>query len=165
MTPIMLGKRIVKQLAELAHTAPQPDTVLENPMNLTVWQYLIPGKILAKLGSDGVKKLRLKSGYEFNIVKVAAHSSTHSKNLSQLTDQTAWFLVYVGENPTTLQYTDPRNNEQKIIKHSKGDTFVLSTTHRFCIDNTDSPTTALYIAVNSGADWNTTAQQYQHKWF
>ena len=162
----MLNKRTVKLLQSIVNNPPLPDRISlpPNHMNIRELRYPIPSSMLYSLGDRTVKMFKLRTGYTVSILQVLPNTSTHKHSMSSDNSQRAWFLCYVGANPTQLTYWDPRTNCEKTTQLTPGKSFVLSTHHRFFIDNTDSNTSADFIQVNAMADWPTTVRLFQHQW-
>ena len=165
MTPLLLGKRLANNLKQLCENPPAgANFTRTNHMNIVEKQYSVPGPIIYSLGERTVKFFMLRSGFTVSILTVPSNSSSHKHTMAADPKLQAWFLVYTGENSTQLEYWDPRTNREQTTTLELGNTFILSTQHRFLIDNWHSNTPAQFLAVNTQTDWAETAKHFQHRW-
>lgn len=165
MTPLMLSKRMTKSIKQICHNPPHGyASSRTNHMNIKETQYSVPSNIIYSLGEKTVKFFMLQSGFTVSILCIPSNSSSHKHTMASDPNQQAWFLVYVGDSPTLLEYWDPRKNTEKTCELQLGDTFILSTHHRFLIDNWHSSTPAVFLAVNAQKSWTDTVKHFQHRW-
>ena len=165
MTPLMLSKRMVKHLQQICENPPRGSFQLPpNHMNIHEVNYIVPSTIATALGPKVIETFRLRSGFTVGIWSLPGKGTSHKHSYSHYAGIKSLFLVYVGVNPVTLEYWDPRTNRECSRQLSWGETFVLSTHHKFWIDNELSDTPARFVTVNCNQNWDQTAKHFQHRW-
>ncbi len=165
MTPIMLGKRLVKQISDVVTDYSGKHMPLPpNHMNIHRSVHPVPSELVYAFGPKVIKDLRLRTGFTVNIESISGGGESHKHSWSAFKDRRACLMIYIGENPTELGYTDPRNNEFHYKTISTGDTFILSTHHNFHYNNVHSSTEAVYVTVNGNLSWEDTVRHWQHTW-
>jgi len=165
MTPLMIGKRITRSMSTVveefnSRLAPEPP----NHMNIHTTSHSIPGELMYALGPKVIKDLRLRSGMTMQILTVSAGGESHKHSFAADSNRRAMLLVYLGGEPTTFGYTDPRRNEFHYKQFTPGESFVLSSHHPFHISNTHSSSPAVFLAVNADLDWESSVTHWQHTW-
>ena len=165
MTPIMLGKRITKHLLDTVNMGgwkDEPDA--PNHMNIHRSEHAVHSRLVYAFGPKVIKDLRLRSGFTVSIEQISGGGESHKHSWSAFPNRKACLLIYLGDNPTELGYTDPRNNEFHYKQMNQGDTFILSTHHNFHYNNVHNTDVATYITVNAELDWADTVRHWQHTW-
>ena len=162
MTPIMLGKRLVNSIADVVKD--HRHISVPNHMNIHRVEHPVPGDLVYAFGPKVIKDLRLRTGYRISIERISGGGESHRHSWSEFSDRRACLLIYLGDNPTQLGYTDPRNNEFHYKTFSKGDTFILSSHHNFHYSNVMSHTEATWLTVNADLNWADTVRHWQHTW-
>lgn len=165
MTPLMIGKRITRSMSSVveefnSRLAPEPP----NHMNIHTTSHSIPGELMYALGPKVIKDLRLRSGMTMQILTVSAGGESHKHSFAADSNRRAVLLVYLGTEPTTFGYTDPRRNEFHYKQFTPGESFVLSSHHPFHISNIHSSSPAVFLAVNADLDWESSVTHWQHTW-
>lgn len=165
MTPLMLGKRFVQNLQH-SITAVLPRCTAQPPNHMNIWrsEHPVPSELVYAMGPKFISTLRLRSGFTVSIEQVSGGGESHRHSWSQYPQRRASLLIYLGENPTQLGYTDPRNNEFHYDTFTMGDTFILSSHHNFHYDNVMSDTTAVWLNVNAHLNWSDSVKHWQHTW-
>ena len=165
MTPIMLGKRLVKHLHDVVTEQDWVDEPLPpNHMNIHRSEHPVPSKLVFAFGPKVIKDLRLRTGFTVSIEQISGGGESHKHSWNAYPQKRACLLIYLGDNPTELGYTDPRNNEYHTVMLHKGDTFILSTHHNFHYNNVHSDTGAIFLTVNADMSWSDTVRHWQHTW-
>ena len=165
MTPLMIGKRIARAMSTVveefnSRLAPEPP----NHMNIHTTSHAVPGELVYAFGPKVIKLLRLRSGMTMQILTVSAGGESHKHSFAADSNRRAMLLVYLGGEPTTFGYTDPRRNEFHYKQFTPGESFVLSSHHPFHISNIYNTDPAVFLAVNADLDWASSVTLWQHTW-
>lgn len=165
MTPLMLGKRFVNDLQRNI-TQLLPRCVSEPPNHMNIWrsEHPVPSELVYQLGPKFISTLRLRSGFNMAIEQISAGGESHKHSWSAFSDRRASLLIYLGEAPTQLGYTDPRQNQFEYKLCEPGETFILSQHHPFHYHNVMSETPAVWLTINAHLDWDHSVRLWQHKW-
>ena len=162
MTPLILGKRHVKHLSEMFSKLPRPDNINTNVAGVLRYHYKVM-RIAHLIGPKLIKFMGIRSTYTVGVEIVEDNTDSHKHNDSG-TNRDAVYIVNIGANPFTLLYTDPRNNTEYLHIVEVGSSFILSTTHTYCVINNHNHTPAIMFTINAHVDFDTTVRRFQHQW-
>ena len=162
MTPLILGKRHIKHLSEMFSKLPRPDNINTNVAGVLRYHYKVM-RIAHLIGPKLIKFMGIRSTYTVGVEIVEDNTDSHKHNDSG-TGRDAVYIVNIGANPFTLLYTDPRNNTEYLHIVEVGSSFILSTTHTYCVINNHNHTPAIMFTINAHVDFDTTVRRFQHQW-
>ena len=162
MTPLILGKKHIKQLESIVSKLPTPHNINTEVAGIRRYHYSVPS-VAHLLGKMLIRFMKLRSSDTVGIEMVEDNNDSHKHNDSG-TGRDAIYLVNIGAKPFTLLYTDPRVNTEYMHIVEVGTSFILSTTHPYTVINAHNDTPAIYFSVNAYDNFSNTVRKFQHQW-
>ena len=103
MTPLILGKKHVKQLNSMISRLPTPHNINTEVAGIKRYHYSVPA-VAHLIGKMLIKFMKLRSSDTVGIEMVAESNDSHKHNDTG-TGRDAIFLVNIGAEPFTILYT------------------------------------------------------------
>ena len=162
MTPLILGKKHIKQLESIVSKLPTPHNINTEVAGIRRYHYSVPS-VAHLLGKMLIRFMKLRSSDTVGIEMVEDNNDSHKHNDSG-TGRDAIFLVNIGARPFTILYTDPRTNTEYTKIMEVGTSHILSTQHPYVIYNNHNSTPAIFFTVNAHDNFSNTVRRFQHQW-